>query len=251
MSGLSRYMSVLRLFDAAKPDWTVAEIGDRLGRPHSTVYRTIRDLAADGFIEASTEAHYRLGAAFVEFDRIIRVTDPLVQSGAPILRDLVREARLPAVATLARLYGDRVICAADEKTEGAAIETSYERGRPMPLTRGATSRAILAYLPRQRLRKLVQTPESGVTEVTLPDLLQNLASVRSGGFSVTRGEVDMGLVGVAVPIRNEGLAIAASLSLILRAESLTPKIEQRLVLLLVSCGNLISERIRETGSARV
>jgi DNA-binding IclR family transcriptional regulator len=57
---------------------------------------------------------------------------------------------------LARLYGDRVICAVNERHESADLVTSYERGRPMPLTRGATSKTILAQLDGRRLKKLLE-----------------------------------------------------------------------------------------------
>lgn len=245
MSGLLRYTSVLRLFNTNKPDWTVAEIGDALETPHSTIYRTVRELAAEGFVEHSIEAHYRLGAAFVEFDRNIRLTDPLVRNGAPLLRDLIREADVPAVAALARLYGNRVICAADEKTQRTQINASYERGRPMPLTRGATSLAVLAHIPKRQLRKLISAENTNADQIKQDELSQKLADVRRGGFCITRGEVDKGLVGVAVPIHIPEIAISASLSFIVMADSLTQDIEQRLVLLLVSSANLIGQRIRE------
>src|SRR5690349_4197799 len=103
MSGLDRYVAVLRLYGVEKSTWTVQEMADALGIPASTVYRTIRDLVAATFLEPATEAHYRLGAAFVEFDRLIRLTDPLVRRGQSLLRDVTTQARIPCVAILARL----------------------------------------------------------------------------------------------------------------------------------------------------
>lgn len=244
MSGLSRYVSILRLFTARKADWTVQEIGTALEIPKPTIYRTMRELAAEGFVEPSIEGHYRLGSAFVEFDRLIRVTDPLVRAGGPLLRDLIRQAPLPSVAVLARLYKDRVICAVDERTEGVAIPTSYERGRPMPLLRGATSKTILAHLPSRRLRGLLKMQETPLPTTGDEQALRNeLASIRRNGFCITRGEVDSNLVGLAVPIANPDLALSASLSLIVLANSLTPALEQRLVLLLVTSANLITEKL--------
>ena len=102
MSGLSRFLSVLRCFTEAKANWTVPELAEAIAVPASTVYRTVRELVAQGFLEPSTEAHYRLGSAFIEFDRMIRLTDPLVKVGSPLLRDLVAEVRHPCVAVLER-----------------------------------------------------------------------------------------------------------------------------------------------------
>jgi DNA-binding IclR family transcriptional regulator len=242
MSGLSRFLDVLRCFDETKPDWTVQELAERVSAPASTIYRTVRELVANGFLEPSTEAHYRLGSAFVEFDRMIRLTDPLVKYGIPLLRDLVAEVRFPCVAVLARLYGERVICAVDERYEGADLLTSYERGRPMPLTRGATSKAILAQLPARRLRKLLQTePGNGLSN--LQPFHTELAAIRKRGYCVTQGEVDRDLRGIAVPVSCPELAISASISLIVRAGSLSEALERRLVLLLVSSADLLARSL--------
>ncbi|MGO4831237.1 IclR family transcriptional regulator [Rhizobiaceae sp. 2RAB30] len=248
MSGLSRFLYVLRCFDETKPNWTVQELAERLSAPTSTTYRTVRELVAHGLLEPSTEAHYRLGSAFVEFDRMIRLTDPLVKVGIPLLRDLVAEVRFPCVAVLARLYGDRVICAVDERYEGDDLLTSYERGRPMPLTRGATSKAILAQLPARRLRKLLQTePEIGALDQQ--SFHAELTAIRKRGFCVTQGEVDRDLRGIAVPVSSPDLAISASISLIVRAGSVSEATERRFVLLLVSAANLLTGALHGEPSA--
>lgn len=244
MSGLARYSSILRLFTPEDPSWTVPQMSAALGTPTSTVYRTVRELAGEGFLEASVDAHYRLGSAFVEFDRMMRLTDPLVRTGAPLLRDLVHEVRLPCTCVLARLYGDRVISTADERTPGAKIPTSYERGRPMPLIRGATSKAILANLPTRRLKNLLQSEGAAdASEEAVSALKKELLSIRKRGYSVTRGEVDPSLIGIAAPIANRDLAISASISVILEASSSTPSAEQRLILLVVSSAKMIVDEL--------
>ncbi len=85
MAGLERFMAVLRLFDEDRPAWTVQAMADTLGAPASTVYRSVRALVAAGFLAPAGEAHYRLGTAFLEFDRLIRLTDPLMSEGEAIL----------------------------------------------------------------------------------------------------------------------------------------------------------------------
>ena len=87
MAGLKRFVGVLRLFGEAKSEWTVPDMAEALGLPASTVYRTVRELLAEGFLDPAPEARYRLGAAFVEFDRLVRLTDPLARLGeAPARR---------------------------------------------------------------------------------------------------------------------------------------------------------------------
>lgn len=248
MSALKRFLDVLRLFDEAKSVWTVPGIAAALGTPPSTVYRTVRALVAASFLEPAQAGHYRLGAAFIEFDRLIRVTDPLARAGTALLRDVTAQARIPCVAVLSRIYGDRVMCVADERSADATFETSYERGRPRPLTRGATSKAILAQIPTRRLNRLLATVDARGADrpfaMKAAEFRDELATIRRRGYSVTRGEVDKGLVGLAVPVSVPEQALIASMSLVVKATDLDDAIERRLVLLLVSSAALLTESLR-------
>jgi DNA-binding IclR family transcriptional regulator len=241
MAGFERFVAVLRLFDDDRSDWTVPGIAAALNVPASTIYRAVRDLVDHGFLEPSAEAHYRLGAAFVEFDRRVRLTDPLIRIGAATLADLVASARAPCVAVLARLYHDMVICVASLQASEPPIPTSYERGRPMPLLRGATSKAILARLPPRALKKLIEAAPGAPDHAGAEPLRRDLALIRKQGFCVTRGEVDAGLVGIAVPVARPDLAITASMSLILRQADVDEALERRLVMLLVASGALLAD----------
>ena len=241
MAGLDRFVEILRLFDDRKSTWTIAEISDALSVPASTIYRTVRDLTGHAFLEPAAESYYRLGAAFIEFDRRVRVSDPLIRTGLAFLDDLAETAGVPCAVVMARLYGDRVICVA--QTEAPGVPTSYERGRPMPLSRGATSKVILAQMPPRHLKKLLARANGELESDAAGDLRAELQAIRKRGFSITRGEVDDGLAGIAVPVTCPALAITASMSLILRGNDMGDALERRLVMLLVASANLLQERI--------
>ena len=82
--------------------------------------------------------------------------------------------------------------------------SSYPRGRPMPLGRGAIARSIMAFLPRPRLLPLVERNLDDLRSVglgdTAEDVLKSLKKVRKAGFSVAYGEVTPGAVGIAAPV---------------------------------------------------
>jgi DNA-binding IclR family transcriptional regulator len=244
MSGLSRYVSVLRLFDEKCSEWTVPEIASALKVPASTVYRTVREMVAAEFLEPTADAHYRLGVCFIEFDRLVRVTDRLYRVGAVLLRDIVIQARVPCVAVLARLYDDTVMCVADCQSADPGVHTSYERGRPRPLTVGATSKVILAQLPPRRLVKLLEkAPANAVPVKAKAKFAEELADIRKRGYSVTRGEVDKAVVGIAAPVAVPQRELKASLSLVVPTAILDEAIERRLVLLVVSSAKLLTEEL--------
>ncbi len=253
MGGLSRYVSVLRLFSEERADWSVAEMAGALKLPVSTVYRTVREMVATDFLESATAARYRLGACFIEFDRLVRKTDPLYRFGTSLLRDVVVQARVPCVAFLSRLYDDRVMCIADYTSVEDGVHTSYERGRPRPLTRGATAKVILAQLPPRRLSKLLDSASADATLVpkSVSKFRDELAAIRKRGYSITRGEVDKKMVGIAAPISVMERALMGSLSLVVPAARLDDMLERRLVLLIVSSAKLLtSELTAQRGRAR-
>ena len=252
MSGLDRFVRVLRLFGEARAEWTVQEMAGALDAPASTVYRTVRDLVGADLLEPASEAQYRLGAAFIEFERLIRLTDPLVRAGTPLLRDLSLQVGMKCAVFLARLYGDTVMCVADDRPRDHTVQTSYERGRPMPLTRGATSKAILAQLPTRRLNKVLaaRAVDADPFAVSADEFRAQLAQVRKRGYCVTRGEVDKGLVGIAVPISVPGRAINASLTLVVEAASLDDRTERRLVMLMISIAGLLTEALERIETDR-
>jgi DNA-binding IclR family transcriptional regulator len=210
VSGFKRFTTVLQLFDEHRSVWSVQDMALKLEIPQSTVYRTVRDLLDENFLEAAGEARYRLGSVFMEYDRVLRLADPLVRAGEGVLRDLVDGAGVPCVALLCRLYNNQVMCVVDA-TRGATFHTSYERGRPMPLTSGAPSKAILAHLPPRRLTRLLD----GLEIVRLEALRRDLAAVRKTGICVTGGEIDRDVLGIAAPVFPRAPGSLASLSLVL------------------------------------
>lgn len=243
MAGLLRFIQILRLFDERHCEWTIPDMAARISVPASTVYRTVRELVRSGMLVPSTEALYRLGPAIIEFDRRLRITDPLIREGVPVLQDLVASIRLPCIALLAQLYGDQVICIADEVAPNSEITTSYERGRPMPLFRGATSKAIMALLPRDRLRKIAGKATQEHPVPPFAELTADLSAIKKRGFSITRGEVDTGLVGLSVPVFCPQRAIYASMSLILKASDLDEGIERRLMMTLAPAANMLIDKL--------
>ena len=244
MAGFDRYNHVLRLFLEERRFWTIAEIAEAVDTSASNIYRTVRELVTAGYLENAAESRYRLGPVFLEFDHRLRESDPLVRSGGIFLMTLVEQAGVPCCAVLARLYGNGVMCVADARSTRFDAYTSYQRGKPMPLFRGATSKAILASLPvRKRSRLLQQLEEQGAAAASQE---QELDNIRKARFVLTRGEVDDGLVGAAVPVELKDLAMYASLSIIFKQTDETDAVLARLKALLNSHARLIESFLQET-----
>jgi Transcriptional regulator len=238
MMGISRYTRILALFDEAHPAWTVAEISEVLDTSASTLYRLIREMVAADLLESTVESRYRLGPFFVEYYRRLRLTDPLVLSGAKFLRPLLAQVPCPGTTILARLYGKTVMCVAEERSSNATFATSYELGRPMPLLRGATSKAVLSTLPKRQIMSLIAEAPTDAPEN--PDTLYSeFTGIRKIGISETHGQVDRNLVGIAAPVKSADLGINASLSVIIERDSLSDTIRPQIYSALSSTARMI------------
>lgn len=245
MSGLDRFVAVLSLFGETADAWSVQEMAAALHQPASTVYRTVRDLVRSGFLDSATSGRYRLGAVFPRYDRIARKTDPIVRAGGKLLREAVVQARMPCVGLLCRLCNDMVMCVDHEAEASVSFAWSlFERGQPIPMTKGATSKAILAQLPPQQRKKLLLAQKDDSAAADLGQRSDLFASIRRKGYHISYGEIDPALVAIAAPVSIPESGVAASVSLIVEQEVLDREVERRLVLLLVSSASLLTEEIR-------
>lgn len=215
MKRADRLQSILGLFTLARPVWRAEEVAATLEVSLSTAYRQLGGLASSGLVEAVEGANaYVLGPAIVELDRNIRLSDPLLAVAKPAMRWLAEQAPVSCTILLCRLYRDRVMCILQEEKPGEAGAVSYERGRPMPLSRGAPSKMILAQLPARQLTRLVPTLEADLPNpgaAALEGFRAELREMRKRGYCITRGEVDPGVVGIAVPLASPRRGVVASL----------------------------------------
>jgi len=194
-----RLLTVLWLFSAERPVLEVEDMARRLQISLSTAYRYVGQLCDAGFLAPMGSLGYGLGPAIIELDRQIRLADPLVRAAGPVLRRLLADLEPTMTILLCRLYRDQVMCVAQRQGREAMTHLSYERGRPMPMLRGAPSKAILAYLPGRAADRLcaAQAVEPGKPRVDYVAFKAELARIRKAGIVVSHSEIDPNVIGVA------------------------------------------------------
>ena len=141
---------MLGLFTVEQPQWTVEDAAGQLGVSATTAYRYFKQLTGAGLISPVAGASYTLGPAIIQMDRQIQVSDPVLRAARGVMHTLIRARATARPLLLCRLFHDRVMCVHQVLGRGPQAPVSYERGRLMPLFRGATSKIILAHLPRAR-----------------------------------------------------------------------------------------------------
>lgn len=207
-----RVLAVLEMFTEDRLEWTPEELMEALGYSRPTLYRYLKTLKAIGLLTSRPNGGFTLGPKVVEMDFLLRKSDPLILTGTPHLKNLTDA--YPCTALLVRWYGNKILCV-DSACSTRNPLSSYPRGRPMPLGRGAIGRSIMAFLPRRHLLPLIDRTMADLSSVGLgatpEDVVESLKRVRKAGFAVAYGEVTPGVVGVAAPIFDAGRSPVASL----------------------------------------
>lgn len=196
-----RILAILDLFTEARPVWLPEEMMETLGYSRPTLYRYLKTLKDAGYLASLNHDGFTLGPRVTELDFLMRRADPMIRAGGPVLADLA--GQFPGSALLVRWYGDKLLCVSSVVSTDTP-KSSYPRGRPMALGKGAISRAIVAYLPARVRRKYVEDhlQEFSVAGIgtTVDSVLSALRTVRRDGVATAWGEVTSGVVGVAAPV---------------------------------------------------
>lgn len=221
MATVDRALGVLRLFAGARSEWTVEAAARELGLSQSTAYQYFRNLVDAGLLSTYKTGLYVVGPAIIELDRQTRLRDPLILAARDLMDELAAAiGGEDDVVLLCRLYKLTVMCIDQRAPAAPRQRVSYERGRPMPLERGAASKAILAHLPPRVLRRYYEQTYPAGTEPTWAEFRQPLRGIRRAGVCVTHGELDPGRVGVSAPVFATGGEVVGSIGLVLSEESL-------------------------------
>jgi DNA-binding IclR family transcriptional regulator len=251
ISSLERMLAILDLFSEARPLWEVEEIGAHFGYTRSTAYRYVRELADAGLLTQAETGRYALGPRILQLDRQLRVTDPLLLAMQSIERELPRWSD-EQVWLLCRVFRDTVTCIHQYGTLKRGV--SFSRGFPMPLFRGATSKAFLP--ERHYMRLFLDNPEL-VRDAGLGanwnEYKAALRQIRQNGYAVSVGEVDDGVFGIAAPVFGANQRVIASISVVRPASQLDRARWDSESRTLIDIGARLSVATRErvAGGARV
>jgi len=238
---LAKGLEILLAFSRNCPSLSSEKIAEQIGVPRSTVYRYLQTLLAYSFLEHDHRpGHFRLGPSLLELANSVKYGSTLTERALPLmrwLRDKTGESVFLCVA-----HGSHAICI--ERVESAqSIKFSFERGRRMPLHAGASAKALLAFMDKQRREGVLKWLESSMGKlragIDVNQLRAELSEIRQRGYAFTQEEVDPGAWALAVPVLKRDGDLLASLS-IGGPVSRLPKNIEELATLLASCAKKIA-----------
>ena len=230
MAGSDRAIGTLRLFTLDRPDWTVEQVAAALKVSLSSAYRYVATLEGAGLLTTVSSGSYTLGPAFIQCDRQIQLTDPLLRAARPIMAEILRFAPQASRVVLCRRFRDTVLCVHQISNGEGLSGVSYERGKPMPVFLGATSKVILAHQSQRDLQRLFRKHQAEIHAARLgktwAEFSEILAGIRKAGYFIAHAEVDPERVGIAAPILDSNRRILGSLSYVvsMAEKSLAPRL---------------------------
>lgn len=203
-ASLSRALAILDLFTAERPSWTVEQICKAFGIAVPTGYRYVHELMTVGLLMRLAGGMYVLGPRIVLLDHTMRQVDPLLRAAPPIMRELARRTGCDCVTST--LYGTQILDTHRESDQ-TPLDLAYGRGRPRPLFQGAAPKVILANQPVRWQHKLYDNHAAEISAAGIGQTWQafraTLAEIAKAGHYVSRGELELQLSAIAVPIPGE------------------------------------------------
>ena len=213
---LERGLAILQAFTPDRPALGISELARDLGLTRSTTHRYVATLAALGYLQQDEPTRkYRLGPRVLDLGFSVLGSLDIREIAAPHLRRLT-EATGHTSNLAIRDDTDVILI---ERVRGRPgryhhLEYSLHAGSRLPSYCSATGKALLAFLPRPDLDRLldrVELIQRGPRTLTSREALHaELAQVRRTGIAVNDEELESALRSIAVPIRSRtGEVVAA------------------------------------------
>lgn len=203
---LDRAASLIRTVVQADEPLSFVDLFEECGLPKSTTSRLLTALERTELLERTGDGSYVAGPLFWLYATRHDPWEELVRLARPTM-ERVGEDTLETV-NLAVPRGDRVV-------QVAQVDTPYMLGTrdwtevEVPAHCSALGKVLFAHstldLPAEPLNRLTDH-----TIANLDDLRRHLQRVGRRGFATTIDELEIGLTGVAAPVRGaEGTVVAA------------------------------------------
>jgi IclR family transcriptional regulator, pca regulon regulatory protein len=215
---LERGLAVLSAFTPDRPALGISELGRELALTRSTTHRYVATLAMLGYLQqdASTRK-YRLGPRVLDLGFSMLGSLELREIAAPHLRRLTE---MTGHTSNLAIRDDTDVILID-RVRGRPgryhhLEFSLHVGSRLPSYCSATGKALLAFLPRPDLDRILDRIDliqrGPHTLTSKAALLAELEQVRRTGVAVNDEELENALRSVAAPVRSRSGEVVAAVN---------------------------------------
>lgn len=211
----ARVVRVLEAFDADAPTMPVTEIARRADLPVATAHRLVAELLDLGLLQRAGPRAVRMGTRLWELSVRANRVLTLHEAAMPYMEDL--HAVVRQHVSIAVLAGTEVLYVERLSSPGAVPNVSHI-GRRLPLHTCSAGLVLLAHAADDVQERVYAGELVAFSPRTITDplrLRQVVGRVRRHGYAVAPELVDLGVKGVAVPLRDATGAVVAALSIVI------------------------------------
>ncbi len=208
---LERGLSVIECFDGHDA-LSVSEVAQLTGMSRPAARRclltlvTLHYATSDGRLFRLAPRVLRLGFSYLSKADLPQILQPALERLSSILNESCSAAVIDGtdVLYIARVATERI------------ISVDLRVGSRLPAYCNAMGRVMLAALPSEQaldiLKRTDRIQRTKATLTKLPDLMAELDRVRKQDYSIVRAELELGLLTIAVPIRNSRQEVVAAVN---------------------------------------
>jgi DNA-binding IclR family transcriptional regulator len=212
---LDRALAVLREFAMRPSGYTAPELSEHLSMSKTTTRRFLHTLSNGGFLDYDAERQrYTLGMLILGLSTGFSRQTSLTVAVQPVLESL--QVKSCETASLWLRVRQDAMCLSSEESS-RYIRAVSPIGRSVPLYAGCHGKQLLAGLNDDELDEYFSTTDfAPLTTSTLTSraaLEEEIAQIRSDGYAISQGEVNIDGAGVAAPILSPQGKMIACLSI--------------------------------------
>lgn len=219
VKALERGLEVLRAFSAERQSLTLSEVARATDLTLPVARRFLLTLVELGYLRHEDQ-HFTLTTRVLELGNSFLSSLPLSRIAIPHLQALAVE--LQAMTSIAVLFGSDVYYVA-QAPGSRVLSADIPVGSYYPAHATSVGKVLLAGLPFNDLHARLDSPQlrafTSRTITTRKRLVAELDHVRTQGWVVSDGELEEGMRGVAVPIRDRHARVIAALNVTLHIDN--------------------------------
>ncbi|OMF12760.1 IclR family transcriptional regulator [Paenibacillus sp. FSL H7-0331] len=214
VKSLIKALKILDCFTVQSPELGITEISEKLGLYKSNVHNIADTFLKAGYLEQNQEnGKYRLGFKLLEFSNVIHSNIDF------------RTIVLPLMQELSDFTNETVYLGTPRENEVVYLDSTCPRnqlstrsmlGVKAPLYCTGIGKAMLAYLPDDRIKAVIDKGLIAITDSTITSqeaLILDLQQIRARGYSIDHMEHEYGIKCMGMPIRNKKREVIAGVSI--------------------------------------
>jgi IclR family pca regulon transcriptional regulator len=212
IAGATKALAVIEAFDKDHPRMNPANVAELTGLTRTAARRYLLTLAEAGYAETDGRLFWlaprvlRAGTAYFASARLPRIAQPFLQR----ITAAVQESALLAV-----LDGDDVVYIARNGADRVTT-VGFVLGSRVAAPLSSAGMIVLAYQPPERVAAFLARYEPKVfTPLTIVDkarLRTGIEQVLQCGYALSEQQLEVGMRGVAVPLRNHNGVVIGAIS---------------------------------------